>query len=537
MGLLEARPIWVVQIMPEGVAQQVELKSKAEEHPVLERELGEERVAIPNVCDILHSEWIQRISVYFHLFRLLLRRSLLWLLLCWLLLVCFFSTFFLTSILLLFPFFPVWLFRFLCLLIGLLFLCLLSPLLCHLHLSSSVWILGILMCLFPQIQHSVPLVEFLAEPIGRLEILHSLSHLPLQDPFLQVLFALLLFVPGVHHFVTAFLRCWQREFFIRCRHFLGRQVRDVFPSVPQLLLLVCELDMHLLHGLILRILVHFFGLFLLFALFFLLGLFVLLLLLLLITFGGFSGFSVLRFFALLLFFLPPFPPLFFGLLCYGLCLFSLHFGLGLLLFVLQHRLLDKRFVVRLGLSEHHPHFLREAVAGKPRQRLLPFLSQKVVLDLCNDVVPGQNCCKGFQHLVDAVVVHQRHAKVHLWMVVGGPPKVAARALEAALIRPVQDGSVADFGVTLVAGEELVHPIKGCFIREAHRHEHLVLAIFGRGESLHLAVSLLHLLPGVAFERQRPQRGAAKVHLHRDVAEGDRRKQNLADQGLRQFLRL
>mmetsp|Transcript_66372 Transcript_66372/g.119457 ORF Transcript_66372/g.119457 Transcript_66372/m.119457 type:complete len:229 (-) Transcript_66372:1661-2347(-) len=207
--LMEALAIRVIDIMSESVHQEMELKPQTEQRPVLIHKLGEQGLAIvANVLDILHGEGVKRIYIQLHGLRLLclgfllLRRSLLGLLLLCLLTLCS-------------------LFSFLNLLarLGLLLLCRLPSgllsLLRHLQGPFPSRVLELLLLLLPAVDEPVPLAPLVLEPVGRLQVLYSLSHLPLQHPLLQVLLALWLFEPHVVHRVKAFFLCRKCKLWVR----------------------------------------------------------------------------------------------------------------------------------------------------------------------------------------------------------------------------------------------------------------------------------------------------------------------------------
>mmetsp|Transcript_48803 Transcript_48803/g.111157 ORF Transcript_48803/g.111157 Transcript_48803/m.111157 type:complete len:344 (+) Transcript_48803:612-1643(+) len=339
--------------------QEVQLEAEAQELPILIDEVCKQRLAIPDVHDILYSEDVQVLSIDLHRSLLLLR--LLRLLSCRLL----------SALLLRFL-------RFLCLLL----LILLRLFLGRKRRLSLDGILELLLLPLPGIQELRPLSPLRLEPVGGLQLLHALRELPLQHPGTQIILALLLVLPHERHRVEALRLIGERELRVRESKLLCGQVRDLLLAERQLLLILSELHLDLLlHNLLLLCLLH---------LCVLLGL-TLLLSTLLLALLGLPGllcildpllFRLLRLAFLLLF----------QLLARRLCLLPLGLSLRLHRLLLEHELLHVAFEVGWRLAHRDlGHFL-EVSAVKAGQQRLPFIHQEVSLDFHDDIIALQSWC-------------------------------------------------------------------------------------------------------------------------------------------------
>mmetsp|Transcript_6362 Transcript_6362/g.14956 ORF Transcript_6362/g.14956 Transcript_6362/m.14956 type:complete len:471 (+) Transcript_6362:410-1822(+) len=470
----------------------MQLEAQSDEHPVLIAKVREEGLAAANVAHILHGEGIQRLCIHFHL--LLLIRFLLLLLLLILLLSFLFGL----LLFLLLVFLLICSTLLLRLLLGLVYL---LPLCGQ---PSAIGVLVLLLFSLPETQDSVPLRVLAPEPVGRLQILHPLHQLSVQDPLLEVLLALGGLVPHVQQLVAAFLLAGQAELLVGGRHLLGCQVRNFLLSEPALLLILREFHLHL-HGAVL--LLDFLILFFLFRLFFLFILLLLGFLFWLHTFFLSFSFLVLPSFAvvlcrfsLLFILLTLFGSFLLQLFADSLSLLSSRFRCSLLRLLLQHGLLNEDLVVFRRLPHDHSHHLLVAVPGKARQGTGALLCQQVVPHLGDDKVPREHGGHSPDDLANAVVLHERQSEAHLRAVIGPPPEVPSGALQATFHGPVQDGTVAQLGVVLVLGQELIHPIEGALVWQTHWQHHLVFAILGLRRRLRLGVRFGCLRPSVALER-------------------------------------
>mmetsp|Transcript_57742 Transcript_57742/g.103732 ORF Transcript_57742/g.103732 Transcript_57742/m.103732 type:complete len:360 (-) Transcript_57742:230-1309(-) len=210
--------IRIIQVLLEGVQQQVELVAGAQQNPILVGKICEQCVAIANVHDVLYSEDIQIFDVQ------LLNGLSLGFQLC---IQCLRT--------LLIPSFNE---SFLVL------LALLLSCFCLLGLGSfaACWVLVVCMSLAPLRQSLLPYGILLLEASSRLQILGSLRQLLLHDPVLQQLGAVGLFRPSEADLVKAFSLGRQSEASIRLGELFLSQVEQLRLPEALLLLLLCQLN-------------------------------------------------------------------------------------------------------------------------------------------------------------------------------------------------------------------------------------------------------------------------------------------------------
>mmetsp|Transcript_39937 Transcript_39937/g.63424 ORF Transcript_39937/g.63424 Transcript_39937/m.63424 type:complete len:270 (+) Transcript_39937:691-1500(+) len=202
--------------------KQVEFHSKAQQRPILVREVGEQGLARANICYILHTEDIDVLCVYLH--RLLFH-------LC-------FSAFGL---------------RF----GGSFFLCLL---LLGKECLLLGWIFPFSLLLFPIRQSLGPSTPLSLEPVSRLQVVDSLCHFSVAYPRSQDVGALLLLLPDVSYLVEAFGCTWQSETSVTTvEHRLAKVFYSLL-AMPCFLFFLGELHWRfwLFHLLILLFLLHLF---------------------------------------------------------------------------------------------------------------------------------------------------------------------------------------------------------------------------------------------------------------------------------------
>mmetsp|Transcript_156902 Transcript_156902/g.273107 ORF Transcript_156902/g.273107 Transcript_156902/m.273107 type:complete len:230 (+) Transcript_156902:2163-2852(+) len=139
-------------------------------------------------------------------------------------------------------------------------------------------------------------------------------------------------------------------------------------------------------------------------------------------------------------------------------------------------------------------------------------------------------------MLDAHVVKLFEAKIgYSRLIITGLPAVALVAPDAALLRPLEYGTVANFYKVWILLQEAVKPLEGAFIGKSHRHEDLPLA--QRLTCSDLSVRRGGSLDHSAGERQRSKWIRAKIDVQRHAPVVERGVQRLALQALGQRLRL
>mmetsp|Transcript_94184 Transcript_94184/g.272147 ORF Transcript_94184/g.272147 Transcript_94184/m.272147 type:complete len:456 (+) Transcript_94184:305-1672(+) len=219
----------------------------------------------------------------------------------------------------------------------------------------------------------------------------------------------------------------------------------------------------------------------------------------------------------------------------GRGLFALTLALNVCLLVLDDQLLGAGLELggRLPYNDHgdllelrHPELLDHAL---PRGR------QKVALQFGHHEVAVCSGCKVGQQSTYHGVVHTGHAELHVRLV--HRVRGGLRAGQAAPRAPLEELAIAELDVVGMPLEEGVHPVEVALLRQAHRDNHL--------EDTVARLRLLHDVDvgggGVgdhgAGEGELGHGRRAEVHLQRHVPEGNRGEKRLAQQGLRDGLRV
>mmetsp|Transcript_5146 Transcript_5146/g.12099 ORF Transcript_5146/g.12099 Transcript_5146/m.12099 type:complete len:220 (+) Transcript_5146:891-1550(+) len=218
---MERSPVRIVHVVAVGMHQQVHLETQAQEHPILPREICEERLTIACVADVLNKENIKILGL-----RFLLRAGIFDVILG-----------FLVIGLALFPILHHSLFLFL-LFTVLLLLLLAVPLL---RLPPPVGIPPLAVLPAPLLQQPCPLGELLPEPLAWLQVLDPLSQLPLADPNLQILLARFEGLPCTLDLVKALILGGQCETAEVLAELLLREILDQRLAEPEPLLLLRQL--------------------------------------------------------------------------------------------------------------------------------------------------------------------------------------------------------------------------------------------------------------------------------------------------------
>mmetsp|Transcript_65268 Transcript_65268/g.164526 ORF Transcript_65268/g.164526 Transcript_65268/m.164526 type:complete len:400 (+) Transcript_65268:311-1510(+) len=220
--LRETWPVRIVQVLLEGMQEEVDLIARAQQEPIFVDKVGKQRLAVANITDILDCKYIQLFDI--DLWILLLRRLV------------------------------ALLFR--------LLLLRLRPL-----GQQGLALVGVLPIggqLTPLLQALLPLGPRLLERIAWFEVFHTLRQLLRKDPVLEHFGGLALGLPMETNIIEALLFRGQREACVRLRQHAVCNVRAGKLPVAQRLLLVREFhnDLFALRFL-LGLLLLFLGLFLL----------------------------------------------------------------------------------------------------------------------------------------------------------------------------------------------------------------------------------------------------------------------------------
>mmetsp|Transcript_37777 Transcript_37777/g.59708 ORF Transcript_37777/g.59708 Transcript_37777/m.59708 type:complete len:379 (-) Transcript_37777:1213-2349(-) len=239
--------VWVVEVLLEGIQQQVQLVTGRQQGPVFVLELLKERHAIAQIQDILDAHDVEVFEVDLHG--------------CGLLLGGFFKrlggVFVARLQQLLLLFLQLLLFR-----LGLF----------GLRRLSLVGIAVFRLRLAPLLQGLLPLGIGFLEFGSRLQVLGALRQLLLQDPGFQESAAGVLGLPGIADLVEAFLLAGQREGSIALGQFTFAEVGELRGAVQQGLLLFGQVDLRgFLHLHVLCLRFFFLGFFSLFGILALLG--------------------------------------------------------------------------------------------------------------------------------------------------------------------------------------------------------------------------------------------------------------------------
>mmetsp|Transcript_94877 Transcript_94877/g.164680 ORF Transcript_94877/g.164680 Transcript_94877/m.164680 type:complete len:249 (+) Transcript_94877:482-1228(+) len=197
--LLEAWTIWVIQVLVEGVYQEVDLYANARQSPILIRKLEEEWLAVTDVHDVVYGGCVDLI---------LLILLCLWLSCLFLLLLT------------------------LC--VTVLFLCRLLLFLDQCRSLRRIFVFSCSCLHF--LQCSLPFCPLRLEPFPWLQVLHSLRHLAFVHESLEHLYALSLRLPQVLDFVKALVFRRQCEAGIGLGNHALRKVWSSFLAVTYLLL-------------------------------------------------------------------------------------------------------------------------------------------------------------------------------------------------------------------------------------------------------------------------------------------------------------
>mmetsp|Transcript_91344 Transcript_91344/g.212462 ORF Transcript_91344/g.212462 Transcript_91344/m.212462 type:complete len:498 (-) Transcript_91344:678-2171(-) len=488
----------VVHIPPEGMCQKMQLVAETEQSPVLEGEVGEERLRVPNIADVLDAKNVELVVVVV--------RALLWLLLA--LRLC----------------------------LHRLVLCLLDlRVLARLHLLHVLVFFGPLLgCFRPLVVPLVPLLQLtlpssplLAEPFRRHDVFFARGQLPAQNPFSQVLRALRLFEPLISDVVEALVFRWYCEFGEGRTQSPCSHVRRRAFSKPWPFLLIGELDLRRL--LILHLVVLLFSIVLLIAVEALPALVLV-----------FAGKLLLlrplrhRLLAPLLLFVGRvtfllLPGLFccrsvHGLLCrldgplvlslqISLLLLSqpppddfrlsgLELDVGFVLLLLQQDRVHLLFEVPCRFPDHDLRNSSEVGRAESFERLPAILLYQIGLHLHVNEVSLMRLGHGVEDAAYALVVHLRNVEAHVRLVVGCLPRVALGSPHPTPLGPIEDLPVAQLAELRMFLQEHVQPVESTLVREAHREDDLVLSLLGRclgghddvpvGSVLHHATPERHL---------------------------------------------
>mmetsp|Transcript_36880 Transcript_36880/g.88329 ORF Transcript_36880/g.88329 Transcript_36880/m.88329 type:complete len:330 (-) Transcript_36880:186-1175(-) len=203
---MNPQPLWVVNITAEGMRQEVQLVTQAQQRPVLEREIGKERLSVAHVTDIFDSKDVELIvltaflPIHFAIRRLVFRPVLL------------------RSV-----------------------RAVLSVPLFGSHLLAGCRPFSLLLA--PLLKLLLPSGPLLSKPLRWHNVLLADGQLTAQDPLPQILCALGLLKPFVPDVVKSFLFRWHSELRESCAQRPCCHVRHRRPPEPDLLLLVGELNL------------------------------------------------------------------------------------------------------------------------------------------------------------------------------------------------------------------------------------------------------------------------------------------------------
>mmetsp|Transcript_68068 Transcript_68068/g.159617 ORF Transcript_68068/g.159617 Transcript_68068/m.159617 type:complete len:566 (+) Transcript_68068:725-2422(+) len=150
-------------------------------------------------------------------------------------------------------------------------------------------------------------------------------------------------------------------------------------------------------------------------------------------------------------------------------------GYFLLLFR-QQLLVDLLFKVGRRLAHDHLSHCLVATICEALNELLPLLFYEVGLDLHDDVVSRLQRGHGLDHPPSGEVVQVGHSELHVRLVVAVLPGLSLSEVEAALLRPLQNGAVGQLNKLRVLGQEVIQPVKGSFVRHRNRKKDLELVI-------------------------------------------------------------
>mmetsp|Transcript_65373 Transcript_65373/g.142498 ORF Transcript_65373/g.142498 Transcript_65373/m.142498 type:complete len:479 (+) Transcript_65373:666-2102(+) len=383
MHLVERGTFGIIQVMPEGMHQEVQLEAETQKFPVLIGKVCEEGLAVADVAHILHGKGVEVISVDLH----------------------FDVVLFLLSVLLLLVI-PLLGFaiRLALLLGGLLLIALHYPLALELLLSDGI--LPIRLLFVPVVQQPLPLVPLILEPGARLKVLDPLSQLLLCEPLLEVSSTSASICPGEADLVEAFFLSGDGEGCVCLPKFFLREVMRL--RLPegrlQLLLGQSDLCLSLFDGLLQSFLRF-----------------------LRLLCSIFSSICNLQFLLRLLAFQNPFPSNLAG---------------RLFLLIFEQFTLDGFLVVCRRLAHDNYGHLFEVRAVESSQRLRSLCRKEVVSHLHDHEALPQKRNHRVDEPLDAQVVQLSNAELKTWTVVAVPPKIAFRAVDATLLSPLEQRPIA-----------------------------------------------------------------------------------------------
>mmetsp|Transcript_107161 Transcript_107161/g.268586 ORF Transcript_107161/g.268586 Transcript_107161/m.268586 type:complete len:516 (+) Transcript_107161:1012-2559(+) len=371
MAFMEGGALRIVDVVPVGVGQQVQLEAQAQHCPVLPSEIRIQGLSVADVVDVFNLEGVNLFCNDLLLLLLILLLVVLLLLnigALFSLLLALIITILLLLILgisLLALCLDVGLLlllvvQLLFLLIILLFLFLDLPLLRNSLRPDRVTAFTLLAA--PVLKQLAPLVVLLVEAAAGLQVLHPLRQLPFRDPSLQIVSGFFGVLPSVAHLIEALGCLRNRE---ACKGStkvgLGKVLHGLLRE-PIGLLLLCQL-----HGILCflhNFLDVFLGLLLLDVLLF--AVFILIVL-------------------LLLFLLLGNPPLFFPLSGLNLLLPS-RLTANLFLFLIQQLLVGLGFEVCRWLTHDYNSNLLERLTVEIGKGLLSLLGNQVISNLHDNIV-------------------------------------------------------------------------------------------------------------------------------------------------------
>mmetsp|Transcript_150314 Transcript_150314/g.418831 ORF Transcript_150314/g.418831 Transcript_150314/m.418831 type:complete len:239 (+) Transcript_150314:330-1046(+) len=229
---VNACPLLICTIILEGVHQQVQLKAKAQQRPILERKLRKQWFACANVGNVVHAKDVKLCAVQ------LLLQGFHWVILFLLLLLLdLFLGLVLWRRVLVLHFFPVFILLLILHIIVLIFHLLIFALVLHLFLTillvflllffqgglgrcsydgcPLVWVLELHVLHVPHLEIPLPLLPLFPEPIGRLQVVNASGCLAVEIPSPHSLQAILTLPPRMLDLVKAFVVPRQRKPVVR----------------------------------------------------------------------------------------------------------------------------------------------------------------------------------------------------------------------------------------------------------------------------------------------------------------------------------